>query len=225
MKKIFNLFLFLMMTISLIGQNGENHRDINWVHGFVGDQDAWKEFDKYFSNQFDITTTRVEYPSKGGIENAAEIAEKQLISEEENPFVIAHSMGGLVTRQMYSDDDTKFTGYITFGTPHNGAYFANSYMNGDVDEYVDNFIDQVFIDVIGATLLPEFQFVMGTIFDLLGVDDPNIFASIIFTFIEIEIKQNADNETIGDLQVGKPFINNLVHPDLPKINYYGKEDS
>lgn len=225
MKKIFNLFLFLMTTISLIGQNGENHRDINWVHGFVGNQDAWKEFDEYFSNQFDITTTRVEYPSKGGIENAAEIAEEQLISEEENPFVIAHSMGGLVTRQMYSNDDTKFTGYITFGTPHNGAYFANSYMNGDVDEYVDNFIDQVFIDVIGAIFLPKYQFIMGTIYDLLGSDDPEFFASIIFAFIESNVKESADDATIGDLQVNKPFINNLVHPDLPKINYYGKEDS
>ncbi len=63
-----------------------------------------------------------------------------------NSYVIAHSQGGLVSRTT-ADISTPLTvginnaehfgGLVTFGTPHAGAYIANSRSNGSLDVFLN----------------------------------------------------------------------------------------
>ena len=229
MKNIFIIILCLLVNTYSFSQNGNNHRDLNWVHGIFGDEGAWESFDPYFSNIFDITTKRVSYSSHGGLDAAGAETLPQLTTESENPFVVAHSMGGLVTRSMHRIDPEAFTGYITFGTPHDGARFANNVLNGDVEAYTTNFIDEVIIEPFAALNAGAAFLSLGW-FEYFGTNNPVLLSGAIFGVINNMITNGSeptdtDVNTLLDLRENGEYVNNLPHPSVPKINYYGVEDS
>ncbi len=60
-----------------------------------------------------------------------------------NNIVVAHSLGGLVTRQVDRNIatgilDQRFGGYITVGSSHNGAFLANSFLNGNMELFFED---------------------------------------------------------------------------------------
>lgn len=59
-----------------------------------------------------------------------DVAENEINTE--NNFIIAHSMGGLVSRTMGEienpDGEPLYNGLITFGTPHQGAMIADNFL-------------------------------------------------------------------------------------------------
>ena len=224
MKKIISLYLAGIMALSLQAQQSDSPRNINWVHGFIGNGDSWINFDDYFKAQYNIETRRLNYPSTGGIDHAASVAIPQLITEGDRPMAIAHSMGGLVTRKMI-DLGADIEGYVTFGTPHQGAFFANSYLKGDVSAFIIDFTDEVFADVLEALTAPLMISLIQQIHSLFGSEDPQLIGKLIFRFIQKYVKEKSDNETIGQLKVDSPFLKELESPVIPKINYYGVEDS
>jgi len=224
MKKITLLCLTLFILTTLVGQSDENTRSINWIHGFVGAESSWQTMDNMVKQNYNVVTKRIYYPSLEGIDKCAEVALPQLLTIGKNPIVIAHSMGGLVTRKM-CELGANIGAYATFGTPHDGAHFANSYMNGDIKEFTSELTEEVFSDVLGAIFTPFSVSIQEYLFELFGWDDPHQIGKIIFRFIEYYVKNKTDEETIIDLKNKGSFVNNLAEPDIPKVNFYGVENS
>lgn len=223
MKQIYILLIIGLLAFNTVySQNGL--RSINWIHGFVGDGDSFKAYDEYFSQEYNIVTSRVDYPSKKGIAHCASIAKDQLVAEGENPIAVAHSMGGIVTRQMI-EMGADIEGYICFGSPHQGAYFANSYSKGDVNAYTAELVDEVFVDIFQAILTPMSSALYDKVFQIFGMENPYMIGNLVFRFIKYFIMQKTDDITIEDLEVDGDYLNNLSEPSMPKVDFYGIEDS
>ena len=223
MRTLFTLLLITILGVgSVFGECGP--RSINWVHGFLGNKDSWKAFDEYFSADCpNLETARIEYPSMNGIDECAELSIPQL-NLNNNPMVIAHSMGGLVTRAMIQQG-APISCYVTFGTPHEGAYFANSYLNGDVEAFMLDFTEEVFVDVLGALTMPHIPLVNDNLHNLFGTTDPQLICDRVFTFVEKYMKEQTDDLTISNIKLEGEYIQNLPEPDVPKIMFFGAEES
>lgn len=134
-------------------------RKVFWLHGYQGNETSFKlvsegEDDTYVpppanpkqgvSDRFKVNSLRSSYTfyqetlNSASNEVADEIYNHTDTDNDTNNgvvspqnFIIAHSMGGLVVRnmgQLYDDDGNKlYDGLITLGTPHQGVYAADVY--------------------------------------------------------------------------------------------------
>ncbi len=128
----------------------EQDRYIYWLHGYKGNDLSltMPGNDVGGINTSGNTTGRFKAishypdynPSQGTIQESAddfntELRQRTINREStENDFIIAHSLGGLVSRQMVNQMSATtgkklFNGLITFGTPHQGAYAADLLQN------------------------------------------------------------------------------------------------
>lgn len=139
MKRIVNITLALLLLTPLTsGAQGSNekanptYRNVFWVHGLQGDAGSLKTMSDYFTARYKINSYHLSYTSNRGIVYAADQLNGLGFEEQEDDIVIAHSMGGLVSRQHQKQASVskRFGGLITLGTPHKGAEFANSFDNG-----------------------------------------------------------------------------------------------
>lgn len=130
----------LLAATSLAGQVTPKKTTI-WVHGMGGDASAWarasdatfRGIGDYFPKR-DITPPVTPEYTEITLGAAAtnlgvgiEAASQGFVSPD-NTFVIAHSLGGLVARQLDKDyydgrylNGRRFTGIATFGSAHGGA--------------------------------------------------------------------------------------------------------
>jgi pimeloyl-ACP methyl ester carboxylesterase len=134
-------------------------RNVVWVHGWEGSADSWNVYNNLFSNSLNMKSYRVEYTGKNWIsgintyanslEEAADIAQQQLTGQSypnsSNNIFIAHSAGGLVTRQIDKsrNSDAYFGGFVTFGTPHKGALIADAAASGKVSPWLHDGIGRI----------------------------------------------------------------------------------
>ena len=131
-----------------LGPNGEEKRKIFWLHGLGGDEGSWGNANAYTLNfwsnnvqtdlmdysklqysNFNIAASAVFSKLDSGIKNDPVESEKN-----RQNYIIAHSMGGLVGRnmdQMFDNGETikPYGGLVTFGTPHLGAKLADLKVN------------------------------------------------------------------------------------------------
>lgn len=130
---------------------GDADRTVFWVHGWKGNEESWHTVGKELGSSGSNGWQGGKYRVKSKFANYSEYQDSLTISAEnllddintfldndlnsDRHFVIAHSLGGLVTRQMglveNPNDDAPegsmaFNGIITFGTPHQGAAAANT---------------------------------------------------------------------------------------------------
>ncbi len=137
---------------------GDLDRTVFWVHGWKGNEESWFKAGKdvgahdFEGGRFRVTSKFANYENyQTSLEDSADNLKediRELIdpnSESERNFVIAHSLGGLVTRQLglvenpYNNEGKlAFNGIITFGTPHLGAAAANTLINQPelIEEYL-----------------------------------------------------------------------------------------
>ncbi|MFA5649408.1 MAG: hypothetical protein WC951_14035 [Bacteroidales bacterium] len=142
MKLIIHIALALLLATPLNSMAQEptnkatnpNFRNVFWIHGMQGDAGSLKTMSDYFSARYKINSYHPSYLSNRGILYGADQLNGFGFEEQENDIVIAHSMGGLVSRQHQKQAVTskRFGGLITLATPHKGAEFANSFDNGKI---------------------------------------------------------------------------------------------
>ncbi|MBL7825048.1 MAG: hypothetical protein JNJ57_00340 [Saprospiraceae bacterium] len=132
-----------------------NDRLVFWIHGLGGDQNSWAKVAQATQYQAPgqtvpgyparkITSLPLTY-SQFSLSGAASTLHNMLIStgdplcnahnitDKTKNFIVAHSQGGIVSRatdKMYSDlgieEDRRFGGIVTFGSPHGGARILNN---------------------------------------------------------------------------------------------------
>lgn len=140
-----NLILIIctILSVQVFGQN--TPRNVYFVHGYRGDGQAFKKVADYVGKSSDggdlmgkykLYANRINYSgSEISLQSASNEAKSQmklraLKGQTNRDFVIAHSQGGLVTRNMKVPQlygyKNYYNGFITFGTPHQGAYAANT---------------------------------------------------------------------------------------------------
>lgn len=121
MKNVFIVF-FLLLLSTPAWLYGQSH-NVSFIHGLNGDSGSWSFADSYFESLYPINTQRIGYSSNQSISSIASGEYGPLL---DNTVVIAHSMGGLVSREMIrTHSDDKIRALITVGTPHTGAAGAN----------------------------------------------------------------------------------------------------
>jgi len=121
-----------------------NYRKVFWVHGYGGNELAWQRVGNFCGRvgdelgKYKINSIYPDYSASSAslIDGANNVRDdintvigSAVIGTSQN-FIIAHSLGGLVTRTMGQLNNVSggraFNGIITFGTPHQGAAAANT---------------------------------------------------------------------------------------------------
>lgn len=162
MKKLRNNLLYLILITGFFSPNQifTQERDIVMLHGFGNGDNGWDAYEALFENgPRSIEAHRFLYNNQNGVANAATDAHANMISnsvpQSSNNIGIGHSTGGTVFRKL--DElgmDEHFGGIITSGTGHHGLQFANSFTNGDVQDYFDDGCQQVLTDpILSMTVL------------------------------------------------------------------------
>lgn len=112
-------------------------RNVFWLHGYRGSENSFTLVGNDVESRFKANSRRLGYTaSQESLTDAAANVEIDInnvlngqINTERN-FIIAHSMGGLVSREMgvlsNAAGEKSFNGLITIGTPHQGAFVANT---------------------------------------------------------------------------------------------------
>lgn len=158
----------------------------------------------YDSNDTDDTI-----PSEDGVAEVAKFLEKRLIEKNlnSNLYFIAHSMGGLVSRQFMSNNEAKINRIITLFTPHHGSMLPNyppaQLVMKNKNGSLSNFLKDISWD-----------------YDVSGLGELLVNSG--------EIDQYVRNETKQDSYFGKDlneFIKELNKPsnsNYKVIPYYGE---
>lgn len=112
-------------------------RNVFWLHGDQGNENSFTIVGDEVQRKFKANSRRPGYDaSQQSLQASADNVEIDInnvingqINTERN-FIIAHSMGGLVGRTLgdlpNAAGGPTYNGFITFGTPHQGAYAANT---------------------------------------------------------------------------------------------------
>ncbi len=133
------------------------------VHGWTARPKVWTEFIEKIQQETDLPYTEIwtfGYNSSWGIQQNAEILAQNIVSfsNAAKIDIVAHSMGGLVSRSMieqYGGADF-IRKLITIGTPHKGSPLAVSrYLLGEIvktsgndeDYILYNHVSQGFMDL------------------------------------------------------------------------------
>ena len=138
-------------------------RSIILVHGMDDNADSWNEMLDYFDNHGIDETNNVwvfQYDWKEHIDyNGNLMAAYVLGYQTENkitqdPIIIAHSMGGLVSRSYIANtqhaDTTNFHRLVTLSTPHLGSELAHFVPFGDEDGVGDLIPGHAFINNLNS---------------------------------------------------------------------------
>lgn len=125
-------------------------RNVFWLHGYQGNENSLILASGDVETRFRANCIRPDYnASQQSLEASAANVEVDIndivggqINTERN-FIIAHSMGGLVARKLgrlevegVAASIPKYNGLITLGTPHQGAFAANTLVENP--EMIDN---------------------------------------------------------------------------------------
>ncbi|MGM0407334.1 MAG: esterase/lipase family protein [Bacteroidota bacterium] len=143
-KRIYIFILLLAASVSIKAQpltnkdsQKSNYRNVYWIHGLSGDVNSLKTLSDYFREHYKINSYYPGYPTNRGVKEAAyQLSGLGIGLQRNDDIVIAHSMGGLVSRQYYKDfTNRRFGGIMTLNTPHQGAEFAQSFDNGKIKTF------------------------------------------------------------------------------------------
>jgi len=240
-------------------------RIIYWVHGLGGETKNWHKAGLYSKEIWEIHSFYPDYSDTGMNEAADDLqvfmdtegdeeSQEQGITDLTDNFVIGHSQGGIVPRaldkritEFYGEDERKFGGVVSFGSPHQGAQILNN-----VDPFGLNMLTEWATDgcedlLAGPTLeLQEdlieaindaipgiIKFFIGG----LGNEDINlapipglVCEEAIPTVIPI-VFQDYNTGITDDYNVGATYINelNAFHADpandkIERIAFYGIEE-
>lgn len=112
----------------------DGHRLIVFVHGLAGHRGNFLPMQKYFAWMGRTQTVSVGFPNTDSIQEMANhlrqtikrLAEENDLPNQKGIDIVAHSMGGIVTRLALQDPEfaSQIHTFITLATPHNGTQLA-----------------------------------------------------------------------------------------------------
>lgn len=195
-------------------------RNVSFLHGINSEAGTWDNAINSLSAEYNISTTAGTYDSDQTIPQIASANYTTAVAS--NSVVVAHSMGGMVARQMVQTNGTgRVSSLITTGTPHLGAPIAYALLNTNNDGV---WIRDLVIDLAAGWdpfgLGPAGDFIAETLAsDLIG--------GVVGYFNGID-----DLQSLEDLIPGSPFLSTIntpsgAHPyGLPSAHYAigGAED-
>jgi len=121
-QKAFSLVIVLFL-VTVWGVSAQD-QDVTFVHGIAGTLESWEYAEGKLESELKIDGNRIKYDSDSPI---SRIASQNASAVSQNEIVIAHSMGGLVTRSVIDQEQgDNIDALVTAGTPHRGSIVARS---------------------------------------------------------------------------------------------------
>jgi hypothetical protein len=239
-----------------------NQRLIYFLHGLGGTPNSWKgSYDglinyyqyrpkrpNYYTNQRNFLNATYEAHANMGTLEAEYFRDyfnADTVYKYSPPYVIGHSQGGLVARDMDMKHDTndlldprldytnrRFWGIVTFGTPHAGSYFA--VRQDEISRLASELTTTLGKNTVtrlfnGAALkvpilkgkLSSVSLTAGELIDELHKD------SILDNIFNLIAKDNRDPITKqygpGDSTYVNDTLGKFINPNMPKALFYGIE--
>ena len=233
MKNIINqsvlIALLLFLAFRSLSQPPANEeRNVFWLHGFQGDVTSWEIYEPIFTQERMMDGLRIEYNSNTGVIDASDQVRNDVnnlpINESTEQWNIAlgHSMGGVVSReferQNYADATTG--GIITVGAPNHGAFISNSFLDGQVDQFINNACEE-----LTAGPLNNFPIIIHVLIQ--AVSDDQLCNLLFDEVVEPEL-ENLNNQSAIDLANASDYFQNTLdphNPNVPIVSVHGIERS
>ncbi len=234
---------------------GSEDRLISWIHGLGGGDPSWlvasEEIEKVYQTVQDrpfYLQPNWEESTENLLEDAREGTYHAVTTnnlDAKRSFVIAHSLGGLISRQIQQriednpipDNENTFFGLITVGTPHKGAPIVDNFdeignliLEGIEKLSTAYIYEEIQNSILGINLIEDFVEAVSGI----DTDDPwnliqnlgNIQFEDLFEDLWESIIALQDPGVATDLSPSSQRINSLQSyvNNLPSIAMYGVED-
>jgi len=221
------LLVGLLLSCNLLAQS-INDRNIIYLHGYQGNEVSWK----LYSELFETTRTCIPivpepYSTANGVLQASETAYAHITASmptsdmrNQRNIVFAHSMGGLIARQIeqnVSNCETElqpFGGYIMAATPNKGTRITVALGNGEVSEFLHTTclnISQPLLSLpsnLMATFTP-FTTLNAEIIDALtGQAFDRVVCDFLIGWLDGSVK------SIGGKELGSSYLAGLIEGNL-----------
>jgi pimeloyl-ACP methyl ester carboxylesterase len=179
-------------TLSSLAQD----KNSTFVHGFRGDRSSLKKVASELNNDFQIDPRRIEYPSLGS--SIPNIASNSYGEVQRDAAVVAHSMGGLVSRSMVNQFGTsRVDALVTMGTPHNGVRGATTVPQGAAGALIKHWLNDLKLGWVALGAGAAGNAVANRVLD------------IVENLINTTIASDFDTRATKDMQPTSSFLDNL----------------
>ncbi len=188
------------------------------LHGFSAGAADMQSLQQQIYNQFSVS-----YPTNAGYNGLASISgtatnSAQTLVPYSNTVVVAHSMGGVLAREIRRQQGTnsKVAALITIGTPHKGAPIASNAQSN--------------LGILTSSWLNDLAYGWAALFYWDYFNIAAYYLAPLIDIINLAFDPAKLNSTAAqDLRPGSSFINTLnANPSttLPPAHYtiYGRED-
>ena len=177
-------------------QSQDDYKMVYWLHGFRGNDKSWrkpaKAFDRTGSGdviapRLAVCNSEMDYStvSDFGLYSVAQTVGEFMVDRAANntalnpngwntydrsqSIVIAHSQGGIVTREIDRQQSTneqfelRFGGLVTFNSPNQGAIIADSEQQDIMLAFLEDFSSDVIAGPIAAKIFEAIEFIIELI--------------------------------------------------------------
>lgn len=212
--RIFNLIIALLLISASVTAQSQT---VSFIHGFEGNPQIWDNMDDDLQEDFDYSKYVVSYNQYQSISSSASsVSVPQSVA-------VAYSQGGLLAREYLKQNATSdLDALITVGTPHLGAPVISNAQAGNMQDYVDLWIEDLKQGpkvLWGETTGYD---IAVTVLELANIIGGNALKS----YIEILEQSTA---SLTQMKPNSSFLNTLnssPNSTLPSARYaiYGAED-
>lgn len=258
--------LYYNINLNRSAGDDTNLRLVYFLHGLGGTQQSWQGAYQGLESEYSYDGVRPyyntgAYTNQLSFKNATSVAHASFgdflsnyvrdfdrdssIMKRLPPYVIGHSQGGLVARDMDMKHDSsdvldalinpnnrRFWGIITFGTPHSGSYFA--VRQHELALLAQDLIDvMVFRGIKDGAGQHQVNKPLSTSFAVTPIANKvlsswdNFSDKTIIKIIEMVGKDNSDSIT-KQYGPNADYLNNTlnqyINPQMPKGLFYGVEE-
>lgn len=212
----------LLMTMLLLGVvslvQAQIARDVHWIHGLGGDDESWEPTANLFQGERLINNApRGSYETGEGVGRmAGDIQNASSNLAGPNLIGIAHSMGGVASRQIDVNNTGHFGAIVTFGSPLRGARIVNAVANGEAEDYISNGVGKLSRGPFSVALVMPGIFGFS-IADVLG------WGIVILIAGSLDLR----GQTVPDLSQESGYNQGFygAATPTPKLMMWGDEDS
>jgi len=166
-----------------------------FVHGLFGGKSSLQKVADELKTDFRINPRRISYSSQNSIPTIASENHSQI---QNDAVVVAHSMGGLVSRSMVDQFGTsKIDALITSGSPHNGVRAAISVQQGVVGPLLSHWGGDI---AAGWLALGQSSIAETVVNNVLGGFQ---------NWINSTVESKFDEPSVDDMRPTDSFLDNL----------------
>lgn len=234
-------YILILLIISPIIGHAQD-RNVFWTHGLNDNADFWNDEYARAERDYRINSSGFTYPTNAGVSAYADrIRTGSYPLRGSQTIAIGHSMGGVAIREADRDNSSLYGGMITFGAPLDGARIANEAINGGVDRFIIQSVDNLRRGPIESQARIPWQKFIDAVNDVFAGGG---FSVLIRTFASAPILDITDeltggfqqtitnsfdpnNQSVIDLAENSSYYNTIRdHSNSkPKIFAWGDEDS